>query len=111
MRLATLATMMIGAAAGYFGARTLMDSNRLPEQLPEQLPRPLRERLESARTRLRRARSDAMEVLAEVEQVRAAAEQELTEDYLRRVGRCPAAAERSDDEPAETAAEAPSQER
>ena len=83
MRLTTLATMALGAAAGYVGARTLLDR----ESLPEQLPAAVRDPLERAGARLRRARADAMEVLTEVEQARAAAEQELTEDFLRRVGR------------------------
>ncbi len=83
MRLTTLAAMALAAAAGYFGARTLLDR----ESLPEQLPAAVRDPLERAGARLRRARTDAMEVLAEVEQTRAAAERELTEDFLRRVGR------------------------
>ncbi len=83
MRLTTLATMALAAAAGYLGARTLLDRESLPEQLPEAV----RERLERAGARLRRARTDAIEVLTEVEQTRATAERELTEDFLRRVGR------------------------
>ena len=83
MRLVTLVTLALGAAAGYLGARTLMDLHALPEQLPP----PLRERLERAQTCLRRARSDAMEVLVEVERTRAASERQLREDYLRRVVR------------------------
>jgi hypothetical protein len=96
MRLTTLAAMALGAAAGYLGARALLSR----ESLPEQLPAAVRDPLERAGARLRRARTDAMEVLTEVEQTRASAERELTEDFLRRVGR-------SDDAGApETAAEA-----
>ena len=96
MRLTTLATMALGAAAGYVGARTLLDR----ESLPEQLPAAVRDPLERAGARLRRARADAMGVLTEVEQARAAAEQELTEDFLRRVGRG------AESDPAESVSEA-----
>ncbi len=83
MRLTALAAMALGAAAGYLGARALLSR----ESLPEQLPAAVRNPLERAGTRLRHARANAMEVLAEAEQARASAERELTEDFLRRVGR------------------------
>ena len=83
MKLPSLATIAVGAVAGYLGARTLLERDSLPEQLPA----PVRARLESAAERLRHARSEAVELLVEVGQARAAAERELTQDYLRRVGR------------------------
>ncbi len=83
MRLTTFAAMALAAAAGYLGARALLDRETLPQQLPEAV----REPLERAGARLRRARTDAMEMLTEVERTRASAERELTEDFLRRVGR------------------------
>ena len=86
MRLATLSALALGAAAGYLGARTLLERDTLPEQLPPAL----RERLERAQARLRRAQSDAMEVLVEVERTREASKQQLREDYLQRVGRADA---------------------
>lgn len=105
MRLGTLATIAIGAAAGYLGARALMER----EALPERLPAPLRDPLERAGARLRRASEEAQMLLDELEQVRHAIEQELTDDYLRRVGRSSAEAHHGDeDEPAESAAPAPS---
>ena len=84
MRLVTLATLALGVAAGYMGARSLMERDTA---LPEELPSPVRESLERAQARLRRARSDAAEMLAEAGRARAEAERDLTADYLRRVGR------------------------
>ena len=83
MRRLTLATLALGVAAGYLGARALMER----ETLPEQLPASVREPLERAQARLRRARAEAAEMLAEAGRVRAEAELELTAEYLRRVGR------------------------
>ncbi len=91
MKLSTLATLTIGVTAGYLGARALMDRDTLPDELPE----PLRERLERARARLLRARGEAMGALEEMERVRHAARQELTDDYLRRVCRDTTEAQRS----------------
>jgi len=105
MRLATLATIAIGAAAGYLGARTLIER----EALTERLPAPLRDALERAGARLRRASEEAQLLLNELEQVRHAAVQELTDDHLRRVGRSSAEAQHSDDdEHVESAAPTPS---
>ena len=84
MRLTAFAAMALAAAAaGYLGARALLSR----ESLPQQLPAAVRDPLERAGTRLRHARADAMKMLAEAEQARASAERELTDDYLRRVGR------------------------
>lgn len=83
MRLRTLGTVAIGAAAGYIGARSLMDR----PSVSKQIPRPLRERLENLGERLRQAREETLAVRAEMEQVRYDAEEELTAEYLKRAGR------------------------
>lgn len=78
-----LAMLAVGAAAGYFGTRALIDR----EHLPDRLPAPLRAGLQETRARLLRARRGAAEVLTEVERGRRTAERELMQDYLRRTGR------------------------
>ena len=84
MRLTAFEAMALAAAdAGNRGERALV-SRASP---PQQWPAAVRDPLERAGTRLRHARADAMEMLAEAEQARASAERELTDDYLRRVGR------------------------
>ena len=85
MRLSTLLKFALGAAAGYAGARALIAR----EQLPQEVPPAVRDRLERAGARLRAARTAATAILVEVERTRAAAQQELTADYLRRQGRPP----------------------
>ncbi len=85
MRFSTVLKLALAAAAGYAGARALIAR----EQLPQEVPPAVRDPLERAGARLRAARTGATGVLVEVERARAAAEQELTADYLRRQGRAP----------------------
>lgn len=87
MRLSTLAKIVIAGAAGFVGARTLMRDNEPPEQLPQSV----RDQMQRAGEGLRSARAGATGVLVEVERARAAAEQQYTQDYLRRQGREPSA--------------------
>lgn len=83
MKFSTIVKLGLAAAAGFVGARTLIAR----EQLPQEIPPAVRGPLEHAGARLRAARTGATGVLVEVERTRAAAEQELTADYLRRQGR------------------------
>jgi hypothetical protein len=89
----TLLKFATGAAAGFTGARTLIAR----EQLPQEIPPAVREPLERAGAKLRAARTAATSVLVEVERARAAAEQELTVDYLQRQGRAEPSDEATDE--------------
>jgi hypothetical protein len=83
MRLTTLLTIGLGAAAGYAAVRVLLET----EALPEQTPGPLREPLERVAARLRRARARVSAAIDEANEERAEAERELHAAYLERVGR------------------------
>ncbi|HJM75898.1 MAG TPA: hypothetical protein QGI71_08585 [Dehalococcoidia bacterium] len=93
MKVLTLLRFATGAAAGFAGARTLISR----EQLPQEIPSTVREPLERASAKLRAARTGATSVLVEVERARAAAEQELTVDYLQRQGRAEPSDEATDE--------------
>lgn len=86
MKFSTWVKLTAGASAGFFGAHALM---KTPE-LPEDVPPAVREQVQRASDRLRRARTRATEILVEMDRTRTAAEVELTEEYLRQQGRAPA---------------------
>jgi hypothetical protein len=83
VKFSTIVKFATSAATGFAGARALIAR----EQLPQEIPPAVREPLERAGAKLRAARTGATSILVEVERARAAAEQELTADYLRRQGR------------------------
>ena len=82
MRPITLGIFALAAAAGYVGARRLLEGD-LPDDAPERLRAPLL----GARGRLRRLRDDAVEALAAAGERRDEAERELYADYFSRTGR------------------------
>ena len=82
MRLITLGTFVLAAAAGYVGARRLLEG-----EVPSAAPGPLRDPLLSARSRLRRLRDETVEALAAAGERRDEAERELYADYFSRTGR------------------------
>ena len=86
MKFSMLLKFTVAASAGFFGARALM---KTPE-LPQDVPPAVRDQLQRASDRLRRARTRATEILVEMDRTRAAAEAELTEEYLRQQERGPA---------------------
>ncbi len=83
MRLVTLLALALGAAGGYVGTRGLVES----ESPPAGLPGAIRQPLDRTQERVRGARDEVVELLAEAARARSEAQQELTEDYLRRTGR------------------------
>ncbi|HJM89023.1 MAG TPA: hypothetical protein QF624_05265 [Dehalococcoidia bacterium] len=92
MKFSTWVKLTVGASAGFFGARALM---KAPE-LPEDVPPAIREQMQRASDHLRRARTSATEILVEMDRTQAAAEAELTEEYLRQQGRAPAESDPSE---------------
>jgi hypothetical protein len=83
MRIVTLLALALGAAGGYVATRRLVEG----ESPPAGLPGAIRQPLHRTQERVRGARDGVVELLAEAARGRSEAEQELTEDYLRRTGR------------------------
>jgi len=81
--------MIAGAAAGYIGARRLMDDASRIEALPAEV----RGYAAAVRRRLMQARALTRDLLAAVEEERDIAERELTTEFLLRAGRGPASAD------------------
>lgn len=82
MRPITLGVFVLAAAAGYVGARRLIDG-----EFADAAPARLRAPLLSARGGLRRLRDDTVEALTAADERRDEAERELYTDYFSRTGR------------------------
>jgi hypothetical protein len=82
VRASTLGIFVLATAAGYVGARRLLQGE-FADAAPERLRAPLL----SARSRLRRLRDETVEALAAADQRRGEAERELYADYFSRTGR------------------------
>ncbi len=82
MRPITLGVFVLAAAAGYVGARRLIEGD-----LADAAPARMRAPLLNARGRLRRLRDDTVEALTAADQRRDEAERELYADYFSRTGR------------------------
>ena len=80
--------LLAGAAAGYAGARRLMDEASTIEALPNEV----RGYAAAVRRRLLQARALTRDLLGAIEEERAIAERELTDEFLIRAGRGPASA-------------------
>jgi len=75
--------LLAGAAAGYVGARRLMDDTSTIEALPAEV----RGYAAAVRRRLLQARGLTRDLLSAIEEERAIAERELTDEFLLRAGR------------------------